>query len=157
MDPMSDGIDLVGLIEELPARARGRACIILTHDYAGQKQWAEQLASQTNSGQLDLLDLFAGNAQLAGSVKEFSVARLFEHLAGYGEKPVLIVSGLEFLKATWSGLSSASEEFASQVETWRGTPALLFVMQYDKALADRNFTRYPQYAFVIDQRETVKL
>lgn len=154
---MSDGKDLVGLVEELPERARGRACILLTHDYVGQKQWAEQLAGQTNSGQLDLLDLFAGNAQLAGNVQEFTVARLFEHLAGYGEKPVLIISGLEFLKATWSGLPSASEEFASRVETWRGTPALLFVMQYDKALETRNFTRYPQYAFVIDQRETIKL
>jgi hypothetical protein len=154
---MSDGIDAVALVAELATRARGRACIVLTHDHAGQKQWAAELARQTGSDHLDLLDLFAADPELAGRVQEFSVARLFEHLAGYSEKPVLVVSGLEFLKATWSGLVSAGEEFASQVETWRGTPALLFVMQYDKALADRDFTRHKQYAFVIDQRETIKL
>jgi len=154
---MSDGIDAVALVGELATRDRGRSCIVLTHDHAGQRKWSAELAQQTGSDHVDLLDLFTVDHGLAGRVQEFSVARLFEFLNGYSGKPVLIVSGLEFLKATWSGLASASEEFASRVETWRGTPAFLFVMQYDKALADRNFTRYPQYAFVIDQRETIKL
>jgi len=149
--------NVVSFVQELPNRRRGSACIVLSHDFAGQRSWAAELARQADARHLDLLELFAADPQLAGRLREFSVARLFEFLAGYAQRPVLIVSSLEFLKATWSGLPSATEEFASRVETWPGNPALLFVMQYDKALAERDFSRFRQYAFVIDQRETIKL
>jgi hypothetical protein len=154
---MRDGIDTVRLVEELPARARGGVCIVLTHDFAGQKEWAAELARQTNSSHVDLLDLFAEDPKLAGRLREFSVVKLFELLSASIDKEVLIVSGIEFLKATWSGQPTATEEFANRVETWQGKPALLFVMQHDKAIAGRSFSRVKQYAFVIDQRETIKL
>ena len=34
---MTDPIDMVALVQELPDRPRGRACIVLTHDYGHQK------------------------------------------------------------------------------------------------------------------------
>jgi len=64
---------------------------------------------------------------------------------------------MEFLKATWSGQSNAGEEFASHVETWNNKPCLLFVLQYDKIVATRVYRRFPQYTFVVDQKETIKL
>ena len=70
---------------------------------------------------------------------------------------VLIVSGLEFLKASWIGQSSAVEQFASRMETWDRQPALVFVLQHDGALATRPFRRFRQYTFVVDQRETLAL
>lgn len=149
--------NIVAFVQKLPARGRGSACIILSHDFAGQKSWAAEVARQADAGHLDLLEFFAADPQLAARLRDFSVAKLFELLAGYEQKPVLIVSGLEFLKASWSGLPTATEEFVRRVETWPGKPALLFVMQYDKALADWDFSRFRQYAFVIDQGETIKL
>jgi hypothetical protein len=70
---------------------------------------------------------------------------------------VLIVSGIEFLKATWSGQSNVGEQFASHVETWDQKPCLLFVLQYDKIIATREYRRFRQYTFVVDQKETIKL
>jgi len=43
------------------------------------------------------------------------------------------------------------------VETWNQSPCLLFVLQYDKTLATREFRRFRQYTFVVDQKETLKL
>ena len=70
---------------------------------------------------------------------------------------MLIVSGMEFLKATWSGQSNAVEEFASRVETWDQKPCLLFVLQYDKSIEAREFRRFPQYISVVDQKDTLAL
>jgi len=61
---------------------------------------------------------------------------------------------MEFLKATWIGQSNVTEQFASHVETWNQSPCLLFVLQYDKTLATREFRRFPQYTFAVDQKET---
>ena len=65
--------------------------------------------------------------------------------------------GLEFLKATWTGQANVMEQFASQVEYWDKSPSLLFVLQYDKTLATRDFRRFRQYTFVVDQKETLAL
>jgi hypothetical protein len=154
---MSDPVDMVQLVRGIPARPRGRACIVLTHDYAGQREWAAKLARKTGSGHIDLLEAFAADDALSGGIERFSVTGLFEHLAGRSDPPVLIVSGMEFLKATWTGQSQAIEQFARRVETWDGSPALLFVLQHDKALAAHVFGRHAQHTFVVDQMETYEL
>ena len=154
---MSDPVNMVQLVRDLPSRPRGRACIVLTHDYGGRKKWAAELARRTGSEHLDLLELFAQDADLSSKIGHFLVPSLFEFLKNRGQAPVLIVSGIEFLKATWTGQTNATEEFASNVETWGRKPCLLFVLQYDKTIAARKFRRYRQYTFVIDQRETLAL
>lgn len=154
---MSAPVNMVELVKQLPSRPRGRACIVLTHDYAGQKKWAEELANQTDSEHVHLLDLFADNPELGDEIGGFMVPRLFEFLEGRGQAPVLIVSGMEFLKAAWSGLSDAMEQFASYMETWNKYPCLLFVMQHDNAVANRPFRRFRQYIYVVDQKETLAL
>lgn len=154
---MSAPVNMVELVKQLPSRPRGRACIVLTHDYAGQKKWAEELANQTDSEHVHLLDLFADNPELGDEIGGFMVPRLFEFLEGRGQAPVLIVSGMEFLKAAWSGLSDAMEQFASYMETWNKSPCLLFVMQHDNAVANRPFRRFRQYIYVVDQKETLAL
>ena len=45
---MSDPVNIVQLVRDLPSRPRGRACIVLTHEYEGQKEWAAELARQTS-------------------------------------------------------------------------------------------------------------
>ncbi len=154
---MSDAVDMVQLVQKLPARSRGRACIVLTHEYSGQKEWASELARRTNSEHIDLLYLFSEDRSMSERLREFPVSKMFEFLRDQAKTPVLIISGIEFLKATWSGQPSSIEQFASQVESWEDSPALLFVMQYDKNFATRQFRRHRQYTFVVDQKETIAL
>ena len=154
---MSDAVNMVQLVKALPSRPRGKACIVLTHEYEGQKEWAEELARQTDSEHINLLDLFTAEEKFRKDLSQFSVSRLFGFLKDRNQAPVLIVSGMEFLKATWSGQSNAVEQFASRVETWSQQPCLLFVLQYDKIIAGREFRRFRQYTFVVDQKETLAL
>ncbi len=154
---MSDPVNMVQLVKDLPSRPRGRACIVLTHEYEGQKEWAAELARQTDSEHIDLLELFAQDTKLSSKIGQFLVPSLFDFLKGQSQAPVLIVSGIEFLKATWSGQSNVGEQFASHVETWDQKPCLLFVLQYDKIIATREYRRFRQYTFVVDQKETLAL
>lgn len=155
---MSEPIDMVNLVKSLPSRPRGRAAIVLTHEHSGQKKWAAELARQTGYDHVDLLDHFVKKVELRSMVGQFSVSRLFDFLKDYNPAvELLIVSGIEFLKATWLGQSEAGEQFASRVETWSQKPCLLFVMQHDRYIASRKFLRFPQYTFIVDQRETLAL
>lgn len=155
---MSEPIDMVKLVESLPSRPRGRSAIVFTHEYSGQKKWAAELARQTGSEHVDLLDNFAIEAELSNTVGQLSVSSLFDFLKEYNPlAELLIVSGLEFIKATWAGQSDAGEQFASRVETWSQKTCLLFVVQFDKYIASRKFLRFPQHTFIVDQRETLAL
>jgi hypothetical protein len=154
---MNEPLDMIELVQELKSRPKARGCIVLTHDFRGQKEWAAELARQTSSEHLDLLETFARDENLSAGVGEFLVPKLFEFLKGRSKSPVLIVSGVEFLKATWTALPDAVKEFAHRVETWSHTPCLLFVMQHDKTLAVHKSSRFRQYRFVIDQKETFAL
>jgi len=154
---MSDAVNMVQLVKGLASRPRGRACILLTHDYEGQKEWAETLALQTGSEHINLLDLFVQDTQLSSQIGEFLVPNLFAFLKKRSKTPVLIVSGLEFLKATWTSQSDVIEQFTSHVETWNQSPCLLFVIQCDPIIATTEFRRFRQYKFVVDQKETLAL
>ncbi len=154
---MSDPVNMVQFVRSMPPRPRGRACVVLTHEYEDQKEWAAELARQTESEHLDLLELFTEDAELSRKISQFLIPNLFEFLKRYNKAPVLIVSGIEFLKATWSGQTNSVDQFASYLETWNQKPCILFVLQYDKIIATREFRRYPQYTFVIEQRETLAL
>ncbi len=154
---MSNPVNMVQLVKALPSRARGRACIVLTHEYEGQKAWAAELARQTDSEHINLLDVFSEGEALSNQLGQFLVPRLFDFLKDRSQAAVLIVSGMEFLKATWTGQSNAVEQFASYVKTWNQAPCLLFVLQYDKILATYDFGKRFQYTFVVDQKETLAL
>lgn len=154
---MNDPVNMVQLVRSLPSRPRGRACIVLTHEYDGQKEWAAELARQTDSEHIDLLELFAEDRTLGSRLGQFLIPGLLDFLKGRSRASVLIVSGMEFLKATWTGQSNVTEQFASHVETWNQSPCLLFVLQYDKTLATREFRRFRQYTFVVDQKGTLAL
>ena len=154
---MNRPLNMIKLVNNLPSRPRGKACIVLTHDYKGQREWAMELARQTDSDHIDLLEHFSKDQTLSKNIGQFLVPDLFKFLKNPGKAPVLIVSGLEFLKATWSGIANSVEQFTSRVETWNQKPCLLFVLQYDKIIATREFRRYRQYTFVVDQKETLAL
>ena len=170
---MNEPVDMVQLVKDLPSRPRGKACIVLTHEYEGQKEWAAELACQTDSEHLDLLELFAQDAKLSSKIGQFSVPVLFDFLKTTDKEPsnssfrihnssfqsasVLVISGMEFLKATWAGQSNAVDQFLSQLKTWDKYPSLLFIIQYDKTIASYDFGRRYQYTFVVDQKETLAL
>lgn len=154
---MNDPINMIKFVTELAGRPKGRAAVVLTHEYEGQRKWARELARQTDSEHIDLLEHFAKDQSLGNKIGQFLVPSLFDFLNGRSQASVLIVSGMEFLKATWTGQLNAVEQFASLVKTWNKTPCLLFVLQYDKILATHDFGRRYQYTFVVDQKETLKL
>jgi len=70
---MSDPVNMVQLVRSLPSRPRGRACIVLTHEYEGQKEWAAELARQTECEHLDLLELFAQDVNLGNKIGQFLI------------------------------------------------------------------------------------
>ncbi len=154
---MADAINMAELLAELPRRRRGKACIVLTQEADEQKTWAAKLAGQTASGHIDLLDLFAEDEDLSSNTATYGVDKIFSLLREHGDKPVLIVTGLEFLFASWSGQSNAMEQFAQKIEFWSRSPALVFVTQECPALAKRKFDNRFQYVYVVDQRDTLAL
>jgi hypothetical protein len=155
---MSDSIDVVELVEGLAQRRRGRACIVFTHDYRDQAQWAARLAEKSGAEHIDLLDEFSQDSELSGSMRSMLIPAFFEFLAGRSSAPVAVVSGIEFLKATWSADRDYAKQFSGMVERWNKTPALLLVMQYDRKIAQYNFTdRYADNTYLVDRRETIKL
>jgi len=154
---MNEPVNMISLVKELPSRPRGRACIVLTHEYDGQKEWAAELARQTDSEHIELLELFTKDQALSGNLGRCTVAWLFGFLKDRTSKPVLIVSGMEFLKATWMAQSNAINDFARQVQTWDKKPCLLFVLQCDKTLVTYDFGQRYQYQYVVDQKETLAL
>lgn len=153
---MTDPIDVVELLQELPRRPRGRACVILTRDYADQKDWCVKLSHATETKHLDLLDHLAGD-EGANKLSLFSIEGLFNYLQTVSDSKVLIVSGIEFLMATWSSSPNPIEKFASHIEMWSKQPALLFVTQFNNELASRKFNRFPDKLFVVDQQNTISL
>ena len=154
---MKDAVNMVKLLTDLPKRRRGKACIVLTQDAGEQKAWAADLASQSGARHTDLLDRFAEDAALAGKTGTFDVDDLFALLQGENDKPIVIVTGIEFLRASWSGRATAMEDFAKRLEFWEKSPALVFVTQHDAFLAKRKFDQRFQYTYVVDQRETLAL
>ncbi len=79
---MSDPGDIVALVRALPSRPRGRGCIVLTHAYEGQREWAAELARQTGSEHIDLMALFVQDTDISRQIGQFHVPRLFEFLTG---------------------------------------------------------------------------
>ena len=153
---MSDAVNMLGVVSQLP-KQRWRACFVLTHDYLGQRDWAFELANQTGAEHLDLLERAAADEELGNAISTISATDLLPWLQKQSQSKVLIVSGIEFLAATWASRATAMEQFASQIEMWSKTPALLIVMQHDSTLANREFTRFRQYTFVVDQKDTLAL
>ena len=153
----TEAIDLIHLAEELPKRQRGRACIILTRNYPQQKAWATKLAGLVGVDHLNLLDELAA-ADPTFKMAGLSVDGLFKYLENKSESPLLVVSGIEFIKATWVyNPQRTSGQLAQQVEMWSRKPALLFVTQYDPLLAKMKFIRFPNLQFVVDQQNTISL
>ena len=149
--------DMKKIVEELSGRRRGRGCFVLTRDYTGQKEWAERLARQTGSYHVSLIDLFASDKELSGQFSSFAPEKLINLIEREAIKPVAIVSGMEFLKASWTGRGKFIEKLVDLVEMRTENPAILLVLQYDKTIANHRFIRFPQYTFVIEQRETYAL
>lgn len=155
---MSESIDMVKLVDGLAQRKRGRACIVFTHEYRDQTEWATRLAEKSRAEHIDILDEFVQNTELSGSLRTMLIPAFFDFLAGRSSAGVAVISGIEFLKATWSADREYTRQFAGMVETWGRSPALLFVMQYDRKIAQYQFTeRYADNIYVVDRRETIKL
>ena len=154
---MKEPIDMSRFVADLTRRPRGRAAVVLTGDYFEQGAWARELAKRTNSGHVDLLEEFKTHPELAARLGSFTVSELFRFLSQRKAVPALVVSGLEFLFATWASMPASVDQFATQLEMWRSSPALLFVARHIPALADRKFTRHEGLIFVVDQKDTLKL
>jgi hypothetical protein len=155
---MSKSVDVVELVDGLAKRRSGRACIVFTHEYSDQAEWARRLAEKTGAEHIDLLDEFSRESELSGSMRTMLIPAFFDFLAERSSAQVMVVSGIEFLKATWSADKDYARQFAGAVETWGRSPALLFVMQYDRKIAQYDFTsRYADNIYVVDRRETIKL
>ena len=75
---MSDGVDMIKVVYDLSKRPKARSCIVLTHEFLKQKDWAQKLALITSVSQIDLLDLFAADESLADNLTSYSPQVLFK-------------------------------------------------------------------------------
>jgi hypothetical protein len=153
---MPEPVNIVDIVNELPKRRACRACIVLTRDAGEQKAWSAKLAERTDSKHIDLLDRFAEDPELGKRLQTFGVDDLFKLLEAEDAGKV-IVTGIDFLRAAWSGNASTVMEFAKRSEFWSKKPAMLFVTQYDRQLAKLNVSDRYGYTYVIDQKETLAL
>lgn len=153
---MSEAIDMIEFVAKLRSRPRAKGCVVLTREYWNQKKWSAALAHKTGAEHIHLVDRFAEDEELCSQLGTFLVPGFFDFLKGQGNSQVLIVSGLEFLKATWSAHPQAMNELKQRLETWNTSPALVLVMQYDRAFVGWASRRY-NYTFVVDQKETLAL
>ena len=99
---MDDAIDMLEVVNSLGKRPRARFCIVMTHEYKGQKNWAKQLADQTEMKHVDLMELFSADEKLSSKISSYPEQELLKFLKEYNKTSVLIVSGIECIKATWS-------------------------------------------------------
>ncbi len=154
---MDDLIDMQQVIKELAKRPRGRSCFVFTQDKMERHEWAEQLAGMSGVEHLNLMSYFIEHQDLAEKVSSFDVDECFKLFMEKAKSEVLIVTGIEFLKAMWSSQDRSLEQLATKMEMWNKKPAILMVMQHDKSLAEREYSRFPQLRMVIDQRKTLAL
>ncbi len=106
---MTDPVNMMELMEELPKRQRGRACIVLTQHYQGQREWSKKLSQLTGAEHIDLLDHLEGKEE-SNKLSLFSIEGLFNYLPNQATSQVLIVSGIEFLMATWANTPASFEQ-----------------------------------------------
>ena len=135
-------------VKELAVRPRGRSSFVFTTDRLERHEWAEQLAEMTGSSHLNLVSYFSAEAERASIVSSVDVDECFKLFQEQCEADVLIVTGIEFLKAMWSSQDRGMEQLATKMEMWNNKPAVLMVMQYDKSLAEREYSRFPQLRMV---------
>src|ERR1035441_5305207 len=97
---MSNPVNMLQFVAQLRRRPRGGAGIVLTSDYAGQKNWAARLARQTDANHIHVLDEFVQTQQLSQKVGAILIPEFFALLQTHNSQQVLIVSGVEFLLDT---------------------------------------------------------
>lgn len=153
---MSEPLDMPAFVRSLSRRRRGQACIVLTRDPAGACAWTETLAERSESTHLDLLRHFQEHPELADRVSETGPRELLALLKENAPRGVLVVSGLEFLRATWQARPGLDEDLAASLEFWVGPPALVLVLAEDRFFRDRDFTRMQQ-PMIVHQTDTYAL
>ena len=154
---MNELIDMQQVVKELGKRPRGRSCFVFTQDKMERHGWAKQLAEMSGVEHLDLVSYFIEHRKLAEKVSSFDVNECFKLFTEEAKSEVLIVTGIEFLKAMWSSQDRSMEQLATKMEMWNKKPAILMVMQYDKSLAEREYSRFPQLRMIIHQNKTKAL
>lgn len=153
---MSEPIDMPAFVQTLPRRRRGQACIVLSREPAGAPAWAGTLAERAGAAHLDLLSHFQQNPDLSSRVADFGPRELLDLCKAFHPKGILVVSGLEVLRATWQARPGLDEDLAKALEFWVGPPALVLVLAEDRFFRDRDFSRMRQ-TMTVHQSETYAL
>lgn len=154
--------DLIDL-REFAATLRGRrnkAAMVLHPQIEAQRAYALRVAEELGWAHLDMLMIFADNAQLAERLAEFSQADFFDHLRKEGDDRGVVVSGIEFLLAAWMSQGKPREvkcEFCSRLELWERSPAFLLIIHEDPVLANYQPTRHPGSRLILKTSETLAL
>jgi hypothetical protein len=150
-------LDIIQFTRELPTR-RNKAALLLTPDLQAQRSCAEQIATAAGAVYFDVLDHFQSDATLAKQLAGFSPDDFFKLLSAQ-KSPLLIVSGIEFLLASWISQGDAKQvkvKFCQQIELRERPPAFLLVVQQDPVLASYKPKRHTGQ-LVIELSQTLAL
>ncbi len=152
-------LDLIQFSREL-ANRRNKAALLLTPDVREQHQIAAQLATALAAPHLDVLDRFQADAKLAEQIAGFAPSDFFKLVAKEKSAPLLVISGLEFLLATWIAQGDAKQvkqDLCRQIELWEQKPAFLLVAQQDAVFADYVPTRHTGSQVIVQHSQTLAL
>lgn len=79
-----------------------RRCFVVTgRPREGKTRLAEQMAARYDGQRLDLLSIFADDAELAGSVDTFTPSRFKAFLQPYANGDLALIDEIEFLWHRW--------------------------------------------------------
>jgi hypothetical protein len=152
-------LDLLKFCRELPAR-RNKAALLLTPDLREQRACAAHIAAVAGARHFDVQDAFQVDATLTERFAGFSSDEFFALVAAQKAQPLLIVSGLEFLLATWLSQDNPNEvkrRFCHQIEMWEGRDKqpFLLVTQQDPVFAAYAPGRFIDGPLVIKLSQTL--
>jgi hypothetical protein len=152
-------LDLVTFSNELATR-RNKAALLLTPDVREQGAIAAQVAVALGVPHMNVLDRFRADDKLVDQIAGFSPADFFRLIAREKSSSLLVISGLEFLLATWLAQGDAKQvklNFCQQVELWSQKPAFLLVTQQDPVFAAYQPTRHTGSQVIIEFSKTLAL
>jgi hypothetical protein len=152
-------LDLIKFSSELAAR-RNKAALLLTPDVREQHNLAARLANTLSVPHLDVLDRFRADTELTEQIAGFAPTDFFKLVGKEKSAPLLVISGIEFLLASWIAQSDAKQvkrNFCQQIELWSQKPAFLLVAQQDSIFAEYLPTRHTGSPIIIQLSQTLAL
>jgi chromosomal replication initiation ATPase DnaA len=116
-----------------------RRCFVITgRPGEGKTRLAERMAARYAGRRLDLLSIFADDAELAGSVDTFTPSRFKTFLQPYADSNLVLVDEMEFLWHRWD--ENEKRAFLNILKLWGKSAFFGVFLPIDAAIENFEMT-----------------